>query len=560
MYKEGFITNKERETASKQPIRLSKIADSSSESTAYYVEYVRKHLINTYGSEQLYKGGMNVHIAMDLDYQIAAHEALQAGILNLSRRQGYRGPLERLERELEGGKAPQQQIDKITHKNNMLLGNVVKGVVVNVQEQHAIISLGKERGILEWEHLKSWKTLKTAEHETPVQITQISDVLAEGDVIQVILDDFDMEQQMFRLQLHQEPKVNGAILALDPKTGHVLAMSGGYNYNKSQFNRAVQAKRQPGSAFKPVVYSAAIDSGYTLSDILVDSPLTYKEMSEKLGIEEIWNPQNYAGKIYGRVSLRNALIKSLNIPTIRLVEDLTPKNIIEYSRKLGITSPMNKNLTIALGSHSSTLQETVTSYTPFANQGKLVHPIYIIRVEDRDGNILEETEPYEEQAISEETAFLMTDMMRDVVEIGTGQRAKAIGRPSAGKTGTTDNFKDAWYIGYIPQLLAGVYVGFDTPRSMGDDESGSRAAAPIWVDFMKKATNNLRTQRFIQPPNIIQVKMHNSGRRASSCDSTKETFSEFFKSGTEPPIDYQQDICVSQQETDDRFSPDLPEL
>ena len=534
MFEEGFITEEERHSASRESIRLSKIYHSTSAATAYYVEHVLKQLVKQYGDEMLHKGGFKVYLAMDLEYQIYAHEALQKGILELSKRLGYRGSLEHLQLNSQGELSP-REIHRVTQKNQMILGKIVQGVVTRVAQPISTVRFGQDEGRLEWSHLRKWKIRQSAQSKSAVRIKKPSQILMVGDVIQVKLEDWDPNAEQFRLTLHQEPLVNGAILSIDPQTGEVLAMSGGYRFDKSEFNRAIQAKRRPGSAFKPIVYASALDAGYTLASILVDSPI-YKPESENLK-EEAWTPKNYNNKLLGSVPLRTALVQSLNTPAIRLAEDLGPERIIEYSRKLGLSAEIKNDLTIALGTFSTTLQEMVMAYGVFANEGALAKPIYITRIEDRDGNILEEQLPQVKPVISRETAFLILDAMQDVVKRGTGWRARAIERPSAGKTGTTDNYTDAWYIGFIPQLLTGVYVGFDQPTPMGEKESGSRAAVPVWVDFMKSVTSNLPTQRFVRPPQIVTVKIHKSGRRVGPCDSNEEIYYEQFKRGTEPRVD-----------------------
>ena len=537
MFIENFITEEERSVASAERIKLAKIYDPTSAATAYYVEHVRRYLLRTYGREMLYRGGLRVHLAMNLDYQIYAHEALQKGILDLNKRQGYRGPLKKL--KINDPKIiPEAYIETYTKKNSMILGSVVQAVVMEVKEDQGIVSLGKEKGILEWSSLKSWKQRIIPEEKKPLRIKKISDVLEVGDVIQVRLSDFDFEKNVFRLQLYQEPLVNGAILSTDPHTGEILAMSGGYDHKRSVFNRAIQAKRQPGSAFKPIVYAAALDAGYTLNSMLIDSPRAYQTTQQITGEKETWVPKNYGNKLLGGVPLRKALVKSLNLPTIGLVEDLGPENVILYAQKLGITANMEKNLTLALGTFSTTLQNMVEAFGVFANKGQLGTPVYITRIENSQGDILEQNTSEFQPVISEDTAFLITSAMEDVVQHGTGRRARAIGRPSAGKTGTTNDSVDAWYLGYIPQLLTGVYVGFDTPRSMGRYETGSRAAIPVWVDFMKNATANLPTLQFPQPPGVSTIKIHKSGRRASPCDPAKEVRFEHFRVGTEPPLDF----------------------
>lgn len=534
MFEEGFISEEERRSASRASVKLSKIYDETSSATAYYVEHVRKNLLKRYGAEALYKEGLRVYLAMDLDYQIYAHEALQKGILDLSKRQGYRGALENLKLNSQG-ELPQREIYGITHKNQLILGNIIQGIVTKVSKAEAIVQLGQDEGRLEWSHLRQWKVRKEEQNTKAVSIKKPSQILQIGDVVQVKLEDWNPKTEQFRLTLHQEPLVNGAVLSINPQTGEVFAMSGGYRYEQSEFNRAIQAKRQPGSAFKPVVYASAIDAGYTLASVLIDSPRYYQ--SESINVEEAWTPKNYGNKLLGNVSLRTALVKSLNLPTIGLVEDLRPKRVIAYARKLGLSSDMKNNLTTALGSFSITLQELVSAFGVFANAGALQEPIYITRVEDRNGNVLEEHRPQGRPVISKETAFLILDAMRSVVEQGSGRVAQAIDRPSAGKTGTTNDNVDAWYIGFIPQLLTGVYVGFDQPKPMGKGETGGRAATPIWVDYMKSVTRNLATQRFVQPAQIVSVKIHKSGRRGGPCDANEETYYELFKRGTEPLLD-----------------------
>ena len=537
MEQEGFITNQERLLASKSPIELSKIYDSTSDATAYYVEHIRRYLLKKYGKEKLYEGGLQVEASLDLDYQIYAHEALQNGILELSRRLGYRGELGKIELQPDGS-VSQEKINEITEKNQLILGKIVKGVVTKMTEESSevIVDLGVAKGRLAEEHLRRWKVLQREEdrEEKILPVKELTDLLEVGDVILVHLSDFDDTSRQFRLMLHQEPKVNGALYVINPNNGHVLAMSGGYEFSQSQFNRAIQAKRQPGSVFKPIVYAAALDAGYTLSSKLSDTPKYYKPKDE-----EAWIPGNYVkNRFSGLVPFRYSLIKSLNLPTIGLVEDLGPQRVIDYAQKLGIKSEINQNLTIGLGTVSATLEEMSMAFSVFANGGKLHTPVYITKVTDKDGKVLEEFNSLTTQVISEETAFLMTDTLRDVVERGTGRRARAIGRPSAGKTGTTSNNVDAWYIGYLPQLLAGIYVGFDEPKKMFR-ETGGGAAAPIWVDFMKSATGNLPTRHFEQPSSILTVKIHKDGRRAIPCDPLRDTLYEHFTSGTEPPVDPQ---------------------
>jgi penicillin-binding protein 1A len=556
MLEERYLTPGEYRAALQEPLKLIRIDDPTADATAYYVEHARRYLLSKYGKDSLYQGGLRVKLAMDLDYQIFAHEALQRGVLDLTRRQGYRGALFRLEPAPDNAtttldNATAAELVTATSDNNsealaayevlqqnrMLLGNIVYGIVTSLDEEEAVVWLGGQEGVLDWESIRRWQLAGKQQGDPPEPLKQLSDALAQGDLVRVRLADFHSEADRFQLELYQPPRINGAVMVMNPGDGQVLAMIGGYRHETSEFNRAIQAKRQPGSAFKPIVYAAALDAGYTPASQLIDSPRAYRTGESSYGSAEIWIPKNYSKKLLGNVSLRTALVKSLNLPTIGLVDDLDPRTIINYAQRLGITTTIPSNLTIALGSFSVTLQEMVSAYAVYANQGKLRRPVYLLRVEDQHGNVLEQWEPQAEQVISPETAFLVGDILRDVVRRGTGWRARSIERPSAGKTGTTNDYIDAWYIGYIPQLITGVYVGFDQPRSLGPHESGSRAAAPIWVEFMKNAVASLPTEQFPQPPGVITVRIHSSGRRAGPCDSSDQTQEEHFRMGTEPPVD-----------------------
>ncbi len=544
MLDSGFISPAEYENATLEPLKIRKTYDAASPATAYYVEHVRQYLIKKYGADELYNGGLKVHLAMDLDKQISAHNALREGILEVSQRLGFRGAMETIPAD-ESGVLPKEQIQWVTQKNRLLLGGTVKGVVQKVSPKDVMVNVGNQRALIEWDTLKKWKS---RQKKSSLTIKKPADLLKKGDVIWVKLKDWDAQKKQFAATLYQKPEVNGGILALDPKTGEALAMVGGYSYRDSKFNRAVQGLRQPGSAFKAIVYALALESGYQLSSMLVDSPRLYKEQKAQ-GNEQanVWTPKNYGNKLLGAVRLKSALAKSLNLPTIGLVEDLGIDRVIDYSRRLGITSPMPKDLTIALGSHSLKLAELVRAYNVFANSGKLTDTTYILKIENSQGDLLEEAQPHVEQVISEETSFLVTEALKEVVQHGTGRRVRrAIPRISAGKTGTTNSYVDAWYIGYIPQLLTGVYVGFDQPRSMGRTGTGSGAAVPIWLKFMKHAIKSYPRESFRQPQSIISLKIHKSGRRAVPCDPPEDVYYELFRKNQIPPLNYQSSSdCAS---------------
>jgi penicillin-binding protein 1A len=325
----------------------------------------------------------------------------------------------------------------------------------------------------------------------------------------------------------------GALVCFDLETGYVKAMVGGRDFKKSQFNRAIQARRQTGSAFKPIVYASALDKGYTPASVVVDSPVIFEWGNQK------WKPKNFEGKFLGPTTLRNALTHSINVVTVKIAQDIGVDYIRDYAKKLGISSPLHNNLSMALGSSSISLYELTKAYAIFANQGSLFKPIFIEKILDRDGNLLEENLPCfypnesseEEHVLTPQTAFLITHLLEGVVQHGTGWRARSLGRPVAAKTGTTDQFMDAWFIGYTPELMTGVWVGFDEERSLGENETGARAASPIWVAFMSKMLKDKPIKDFPVPEGIEFMKIDSKTGQVSL---EKDGLLECFREGTGP--------------------------
>ncbi len=303
---------------------------------------------------------------------------------------------------------------------------------------------------------------------------RLTDILQPGDIIMVKIKSIGKEIQF---SLEQEPEIEGALVAVEPQTGYIRAMVGGYSFQRGEFNRAVYARRQPGSSFKPFVYATAIEKGFKPEDTILDEPISYRT-----GLKE-WSPSNYDGEFWGEITLRRALAFSRNVPTVRLAEMLGVDSIINLARRAGINSEMPADLTLALGSLSVSPLELTSAFAVFANGGKRIKPIAIKYVTDNSGKILLQNEPELQEAVSSEVAYTITDMLKDVVTYGTGTRAN-IGRPVAGKTGTSNDFKDAWFIGYTPQLVTGVWVGYDDMRrSLGSGEAGGRVSAPIWLSL-----------------------------------------------------------------------------
>ena len=328
--------------------------------------------------------------------------------------------------------------------------------------------------------------------------------------------------------------LEGALICFDIETGYVKALVGGRDYKKSQFNRAIQARRQTGSAFKPIIYASALDKGYTPASIIVDAPIVFEWGDKK------WKPKNFEGKFSGPTTLRNALTQSINVVTVKIAQDIGVDYIRDYAKKLGISSPLYHELSMSLGSSSVSLFELTKAYAVFANQGRSFKPIFIKKILDRNGNLLEENLPFfyfeelspEEQIINPQTAFLITYLMEGVVQHGTGWRAKSLGRPVAGKTGTTDQFMDAWFIGYTPELITGVWVGFDEERSLGENETGARAASPIWVAYMSKILKDKPKKDFSIPEGVEFMKID---PKTGQVGLDRESILECFIEGTGPP-------------------------
>jgi len=322
--------------------------------------------------------------------------------------------------------------------------------------------------------------------------------------------------------------LQAALIAIEPLTGHILAMVGGRDFSESQFNRAWQALRQPGSAFKPVIFAVALEQGFGATDILDDSPLTIKVDRKKN-----WTPENFTHTYQGAVTLRNALAQSLNVPTVKLLEKIGVDETIQYARKFGIRSPLTRYLSLALGSSDVTLFELTSAYTVFANHGTKLGPVSILMITDSSGRVLYTNDALPVQVMKPETSYLITNLLRGVIERGTGWKARELGRPAAGKTGTTNDYRDAWFMGFTPNLVAGVWVGYDDHRSIGPKETGARAALPIWLEFMKKAHAGRDVEDFSVPEGII-FKQVDPKTGLLSTDTCSSSIREAFLPGTEP--------------------------
>ncbi|MBF0411208.1 MAG: PBP1A family penicillin-binding protein [Desulfamplus sp.] len=560
MVQDGYISTNQMNEATGAPLDIRPRKNWFNDTVPWYTEYIRRYVIEKYGEDMIYNQGLNIYTAVNIDLQKIAESSVERGLQELEKRHGYGGAFKNV--SSLGIDSFSRKIAASLPNNGVLEQNkVYKGVISNVGENENIaeVKVGNNIGIVDLKG-SAWAKENRDDSE-PIDDSEASskndspeNVLKIGDIVHVkALNKIKTTEWEFALEL--EPEVESALVSIEANTGHVKAMVGGRNYHVSQFNRAIQSRRQPGSAFKPIIYAAALDKGYTTSSIIIDSPISFKDGSNK-----IWEPQNYNERFYGPTRLREALVKSRNVVTVKIVQDIGVEYVIDYAKKLGITSPMEKNLSIALGSSGISLLELVKAYTVFSNLGYLVEPVFVTKIVDRDNNVVEEAKSKKEKVIDMSTAYIMTNMMESVVKSGTATKAKELGRPAACKTGTTNDMNDALFIGYTPQYTTGVWVGFDKKKSLGKGESGAKSAIPIWLNYMKGALEGASVMEFAVPEGVIFRNVDpNTGLLSDSYGTIKECFKEgamptrkFIKSsGTIK----EEDIPVT--ETEDFFKSDI---
>jgi penicillin-binding protein 1A len=530
MVAEGYITNIQATEAINTELDIKPRRNLYIEKVPFFTEHIRRYLEKTYGSNTLYTEGLKVYTTVNIEMQKVAREEIEKGLNALDKRQGYRGPLKHLEpEEIESfSKQLQAKLDESPLEE----GTITDGVVIKVDNKNDTVTvrMGNAQGIIEIENM-AWARKPDPEisyRENAVK--HPGEVLRVGDVIFVKVNaKEDNQTDLWQLALEQTPKAQAALLCIEAETGRVLTMVGGRDFKETQFNRAIQSRRQPGSAFKPIIYAAAIDMGYTPATIIYDSPIVFQD--EEMDFK--WKPKNYGKKFYGPTRFRTAIEKSRNVITIKILQDIGVDYAIDYANALGISSNLNRDLSIALGSSGISLLELVTAYSVFANSGYLIQPCFFTTIVDRDGNFVEECIPEKEKIIEKDTAYIMTNLLEGVVKQGTGWRAKALNRPTAGKTGTTNDLYDAWFVGYTPRYITGVWVGFDEESSLGKHETGSRAASPIWVGFMKKLLAEKPIQVFQVPEGVVFSQI-DAETGLLPIPESKETIFECFKEGTVP--------------------------
>jgi penicillin-binding protein 1A len=643
----GFITKEEAEEAIKQPVKVYFI-EKYEELAPFYLETVRQQLVAQLGEEQVLDKGLRVYTGLDLDKQLAAQESVVNGLKELDKRQGFRGPLKELttkediekfvvdsrkklisastlERtimpdgkfaEIMADLGPKAKARSSNLPSYLKMKQSLEVVVEKVDDTLGLVyvHVGDAKGIIDLSTMTWARKPNPDKRWDSDPLKKVSDAVKPGDVVlaKITGEVFSSSRlssasknkktpapvvntaefaKYLEFELDQEPLVEGSLISFDDQTQDVLAMVGGYNYARNEFNRALQAARQTGSSFKTIVYASALDKGYTPSTPIMDAPIVFeeaesaKEDSEGQEDAKVWKPANHSKSFGGEIILRNSLVKSLNIPSVKIIEDIGVPWASDYAKRLGIFSPLNPDFTLVLGSSSVTLYEMTKAFGQFARLGKRLRPVIIHKVLNQDGQkILDEVSldvrfnkeiseldkqfderretlgtkvknltpeqlaedkkkridynfffDDKEQLIKPQTAYIMTTLLKGVVEDknGTGGRARSIGREVAGKTGSTNGYFDAWFIGYTPQIVTGVWVGFDKERSIGKGEVGGRAALPIWVEYMKAAHEGLPQMTFPVPEGIVFANIDSdTGKLASA--GTKNVLRQAFVEGTEP--------------------------
>jgi penicillin-binding protein 1A len=519
MADEGYLTQAAADEAKAKPIVTRGQPSQPPGIAPFFVEEVRKHLERQYGAKVLYENGLSVRTTLDPKLQEVANRAIERGLRRYDKRHGWRRPRRNVIREghtIEGFRDDRWN-------RPIAVTDVVPAVVVTAPKTGpARVRFGRYQADIAKDGY-AWTRKASA-----------ADLFAPGDLIEVAVTKLDDAAATATVTVDQTPVAEGALVAIENRTGQIKAMVGGWNFNRSKFNRAVQAYRQLGSTFKPIVYTAAIDRGFTPASILVDEPVSYPA-----GNNQVYSPHNYDHKFEGPITLRWALEESRNIPAVKMMDTLGPKNVLEYAKRFGFPEEFPPYLPIALGAGDATLLEITSAYTVFPNQGVRMKPFGVLSVKDRDGNSLEDNRGEPSDVIRADTAYVMTNILRGVMIRGTAMRAAEMARkwPVAGKTGTVDDNTDAWFIGFDPDITVGVWIGLDEKKSLGSAEQGSLAALPIWMEFMQAYIDNRpdknQPPQFAAPGNIVFLAVDKSNG-AVLPPETPGAINEAFISGTQP--------------------------
>ena len=550
MLEDGKITKEQADQAMAEPLRLRQRDTTESVTADYFAEEVRREIAADpqLGQEKLYKGGLYIRSSLDPKLQELADRVLRAGLVRYDQRHGYRGPVQ----QIDPGPDWQKRLAAVPLPIGLYDWRLAMVIDTGAPSLHVGFADGSE-GTMPLAELK-WAQRAENGRVVGKAIAKASDALQPGDVVmaeKVTTDASNNPYPADTYALRQIPEVSGAMVVMDPHTGRVFAMTGGWSYQQSEFNRATQAYRQPGSSFKPIVYMAALDSGYTPSTIVLDAPIS---IDQGPGLP-LWTPENYGGDYIGPATMRVGIEKSRNLMTVRVAQAVGMQKVVEYAKKLGVVDDLMPTLAMALGAGETTPLRMVTAYSQIVNGGKKIKPTFIDRIQDRLGRTIyrHDDRPCDdcratawnnqavpsipdtrEQILDPRTAYQMVSILEGVVQRGTGVAVSAVGKPLAGKTGTTNDSKDAWFVGFSPDLAAAVYVGYDSPQSLGGKETGGAIAAPIFRDFMKEALADKPATPFRVPPGIRLVRVNlKTGQRPAAGDEGPVIL-EAYKPGTEP--------------------------
>ena len=511
----GSVTRQQAEEAKKKPVVTRGDPSMQAATIApYFLEEVRKELEGRYGAKQLYENGLTVQTALDLKWQDVANRALETGLRRIDHLHGFRKPRRNIIDErhaLETFKHPRW--DRPVAAGDVIPAVVAEADATTIRLRAGDLTLTIDKKGFAW-----------------TRKTNATQLVRRGDLVEARVLTIDADGRTGTASLDQPPAVEGAVLAIDNRTGQIKVMVGGYSFERSKFNRATQAFRQVGSAFKPFVYTTAIDRGYTPTTILEDVPVTFPGGTGS----PPYSPQNYDRKFEGPVTLRHALEESRNVPAVRVMDQLGPKQVVAYARRFGLTSPLPPYLAVALGAAEATLLEMTSAYSVFPNQGVRMTPYSVLKVSDREGNVLEENRPEPKDAIRADTAYVLTNLLRGVVQRGTAAKAASLDWPIGGKTGTTDDFSDAWFIGFDPDVTLAVWVGYDIKKPLGSGMTGAEAALPIWIEIMKAWIGDRKDPPKFDPPgNIVFVSVDKATGSATD-DGAAGSIHEAFIAGTQP--------------------------
>ena len=538
MAEEGYITLAEAAQASNEPIHMVKRQNELLEDSGYYAEEVRRFVSQRYGDEAMYNGGLFIRTSLEPKLQKAATKALRSGLIEYDKKHGWRGAVKHFETIDEA-----LQYIKENKIPSYLPDTWQYAVVQEVSEEKANIILSDDSiGEINIKDL-SWARPALPEAKIGPKVTEVKQVLNPNDVVYV-----SPKTEEGKYTLAQEPNIEGALIAIDPHTGRIVAMTGGFSFQKNQFNRAIQANRQPGSSFKPFVYLAALDSGHTPSTLILDAPLV---MENPDGTK--WKPKNYSQIFYGPTTLRVGIEKSRNLMTIRLAQAIGMKKILDYGKKFGISENLDPVLATALGSGETTLLKLTTAYGVLVNGGKSIIPSLIDRIQDRDGktiykhdervceNCIGESATSDEKPVIPDnriqiqdsaSAYQMVNILNGVIERGTGRVAKSVKKTLGGKSGTSNDSHDAWFIGFSPDLVVGVWVGFDTPQTMGANATGGSVSGPIFRDFMTEALKDKADIPF-RVPETVELTWVDATTGKPTSAGKENAIMEAFRKGTD---------------------------